>query len=181
MTSQQPCATGRLLPGDPQGMSLAPTASMASIPNMPGMASMDDELRSLVRRHQVTWETRPELAPKDRGVAPIGYVIELSAVPEHPDHAEAIACAECDAVEDALDRLTAAIAPSEVRHVGRGTRQIGTAHDLHPESTATVAVLHRDGGGANRPPDDDERRRLTEIVDRLRGLGAQERHWHDPT
>ncbi len=150
-------------------MSFAPTATM------------DGELSNLVRRYRVTWETRPELGPNGRGVAPIGYAIELSAVPEHPDHDKAIACPECDAVEDALDRLTAAIAPSEVVHVGRGTRQIGTAHDTRPESTATVAVLHRDGGGANRPPEDDERRRLAAVVDRLRGLGAQERHWQDPT
>jgi hypothetical protein len=58
-------------------------------------------------------------------------------------------------------------------------RQIGTAHDSRPEVTATVTVLHGDGGGANRPLDADERRRLGEIVGRLRDFGAQEGHGRD--
>lgn len=140
---------------------------------------MDGDLRQLVQRYRVTWETRPELAPKGRSVAPIGYVIELCAVPAPSGHDETLACPECRAVEDALEQLMAAVAPSEVVHVGRGTRQLGTAHDKKPEMTGTVTVLHRDGGGANRPPDDDERKRLAQIVDRLRDLGAQERHWRD--
>jgi len=142
-----------------------------------GLARMDGELESLVRQYRVTWETRPELAPKGPSVAPIGYVIELSAVPDR--HAETISCPECSAVEAALAKLTAAIAPSEVVHVGRGSRQFGTAHDMRPEVSATVTVIHRDGGGANRPPEDGERGRLAEILDHLRALGAQERHWSD--
>jgi hypothetical protein len=140
---------------------------------------MDGDLRQLVRRYRVTWETRPELAPKGRSVAAIGYVIELCGVPDPSGHDETLACPECRAVEDALEQLMAAVAPSEVVHVGRGTRQLGTAHDKSPEVAGTVTVLHRDGGGANRPPDDDERKRLAQIVDRLRDLGAQERHWRD--
>ncbi len=140
---------------------------------------MDGDLRQLVRRYRVTWETRPELAPRGRSVAPIGYAIELCAVPDHPGHDDMIACPECSAVEDGLEQLIGAVAPSEVVHVGRGARQLGTAHDMSPEVTGTVTVLHRDGGGANRPPDDDERKRLAQIVARLRDLGAQERHWRD--
>jgi hypothetical protein len=140
---------------------------------------MDADLRHLVRRYRVTWETRPELAPKGRTVAPIGYAIERCAVPDHPGHDERIACPECSAVEDGLEQLVGAVAPSEVVHVNRGALQLGTAHDKAPEVTATVTVIHRDGGGANRPPEAGERKRLTEIVGRLRDLGAQERHWHD--
>jgi hypothetical protein len=140
---------------------------------------MDDEIQQLVRRYRVTWETRPELAPKGGSVAPIGFVVELSAVPDHPGHDAEIACPECRAVEDGLARVVSAVAPSEVAHIGRGERQLGAAHDGRPEVTASVTVLHRDGGGANRPPDDDERQRLAAILTRLRDLGAQERHWHD--
>jgi hypothetical protein len=138
---------------------------------------MDPELKDLVRRYRVTWQTRPEMAAKDRSVAPIGFLIELNAITDHPEHAELIACPECHAVEDALGRLTHALAPEEVTHVGRGERQLGTAHDHCPEVSATVTVLHRDGGGANRPPDEEMRKRLAEIVHRLRDLGAQEGHW----
>jgi hypothetical protein len=140
---------------------------------------MDREIQQLVRRYRVTWETRPELAPKGPSVAPIGFAVELSAVSDHPDHDAEIACPDCRAIEDALGRVIGAIAPMEVTHVGRGERQLGAAHDGRPEVTASVTVLHRDGGGANRPPDDDERRRLAAIVARLRNLGAQEGHWRD--
>ncbi len=140
------------------------------------MEGMDGGLRDLVRRFRVTWETRPEMAPRGRSVAPIGYLVELAAVPDHSEGAEMAACSEC---EEALARVLDAVAPSEVLHVARGGKQLGSAHDGRPEVTATVTVLHRDGGGANRPPDPDERARLAGIVGRLRDLGAQERHWHD--
>jgi hypothetical protein len=90
-------------------------------------------------------------------------VVELNGITDHAEHEGALACPECRAVEDALDRVAHEVAPGEVIHVGR----------------ATVTVIHRDGGGANRPPGDDERARLEEILERLRGLGVQERHWRD--
>jgi hypothetical protein len=140
---------------------------------------MDPELKDLVRRYRVTWVTRPEMAAKDVSVAPIGYLIELNAITDHPEHAEMIACPDCQAIEAALQRLVLEIAPGEVTHVGRGERQLGAAHDGRPEASATVSVLHRDGGGANRPPDEELGKRLAEIVGRLRDLGAQEGHWND--
>jgi hypothetical protein len=143
------------------------------------MTEEDGELRDLVRRYHVTWETRPEMACNGRSVSPIGYVIELNAVPDHPDHEDPIDCPECVAVEDALERLTAAVAPSESVHVGRGTVQFGRAHDGRPEVSASVTVLHQDGGGANRPIDKAEQGRLGTLVGRLRALGAQEGHWHN--
>ena len=106
-------------------------------------------------------------------------MVELNGITDHAEHEGALACPECRAVEDALDRVAHEVAPGEVIHVGRGTVQLGTAHEGRPEVLATVTVIHRDGGGANRPPGDDERARLEEILERLRGLGVQERHWRD--
>jgi hypothetical protein len=141
---------------------------------------MDAQLKELVHRYRVTWATRPEMASNGHSVAPIGYLIDLNAIPDHPEHAEAIACPDCAAVEDALQRLVLALAaPGEVTHVGRGERQIGTAHDTRPEVSATVSVLHRDGRGANRPPDAEQQKRMKEIVGNLRELGAQESHWNE--
>jgi hypothetical protein len=115
------------------------------------------------------------MAPRGRSIGPVGYLVELTAVPDDTEH-ETGPCLEC---EEALAKLVDAVAPSEVRHVERGGKQIGSAHDGRPEVTATVTVLHRDGGGANRPPDSEEHARLEDIVGRLRDLGAQERHWRD--
>jgi hypothetical protein len=115
---------------------------------------------------------------KGRSIAPIGYLIELNGVTEHPEHAASIDCPDCRSVEDALTYLVHDIAPGEVTHVARGAVQLGSAHDGRPEVSATVSVIHR-GGHANRPPGDDERARLSAIVDRLRALGAQEKHWRD--
>ncbi len=139
------------------------------------MDASNDGLRDLVRKFRVTWETRFEMALRGRSVAPIGYLLELAAVPDETEH-ETFPCLEC---EDALAQLVDAVAPSEVRHVERGAKQLGSAHDGRPEVRATVTVLHRHGGGANRPPDSEEHARLADIVGRLRDLGAQERRWRD--
>jgi hypothetical protein len=116
------------------------------------------------------------MASRGRSVAPIGYVVELAAVPERSEGTELTASSEC---EEALARVLDAVAPSEVLHVERGGKQLGSAHDGRPEVMATVTVLHRDGGGINRPPDADEQARLTGILERLRELGAQRGHWRD--
>ena len=143
------------------------------------MPDNDDDLRNLVRRYRVTWETHHEMAVSGRSVSPVGYVVELSAVSDHAEHEAAVSCADCDEVEGALDRLTHAVGGSEVIDVAHGRRRIGTAHDMRPETSATVTVVHRDGDGANRPPDRGESERVAAIVDHLRSLGAQEKHWDE--
>jgi hypothetical protein len=143
------------------------------------VATPDNELRELVRRYRVTWEMRPEMGPSARSVAPIGYVVELNAVPDDPAEAATIAASKSGAVEDALAKIAGAIAGDEVVHVGRGTWQLGTAHDAQAEVTATVTVLHHDGKSDNRPQDPAEQERAAALVERLRALGAQEHHWRD--
>ena len=101
------------------------------------MDASNDGLRDLVRKFRVTWDTRFEMALRGRSVAPIGYLLELAAVPDETEH-ETFPCLEC---EDALAQLVDAVAPSEVRHVERGAKQLGSAHDGRPEVMATVTVL----------------------------------------
>jgi hypothetical protein len=139
----------------------------------------DSELRELVRRYRVTWEMRHEMGPSARSVAPIGFVVELNAVPDDPAEAATIAAPKSGAVEDALAKIAGAIGSDEVVHVGRGTWQLGTGHDAQAEVTATVTVLHHDGKGDNRPEDSGEQERVAALVERLRALGAQEHHWQD--
>jgi hypothetical protein len=146
---------------------------------MSNPAPRDSELRDLVRKYRVTWETRPEMGPSGHSVAPIGYVVELNAVGDEPKHASMIAPPETHDVEDALEKIVSAVADTEISHVARGTWQLGTSHDARPEVTATVTVLHHDGGGDNRPQDTKEQERLAALIERIRALGAQERHWRD--
>jgi hypothetical protein len=144
------------------------------------MATPDKDLRELVRRYRVTWETRPEMGPNGHSVSPIGYVVELNAVPDDPKQASMIAPPAVEAVEDALERIVHAVADAaDIGQVARGSRQLGASHDARPEVSATVTVLHHDGKSDNRPADDDEKKRVDALVERLRALGAQERHWRE--
>ena len=144
------------------------------------MATPDNDLRELVRRYRVTWETRPEMGPNGHSVSPIGYVVELNAVPDDPKQASMIAPPDVQAVEDALERVVRSVADaSDIGQVARGSRRLGMSHDARPEVSATVTVLHHDGKSDNRPDDDDEKKRVDALVERLRALGAQERHWRE--
>lgn len=140
----------------------------------------DSALRELVSRYRVTWESRHEMAPRGgSSVGPVGYEVELTAVPDHPPEGVRFDCPNCTDVERALEQITAAVAPREVVHVGRGERQLSTAHGHQPEIPATVTVLHRHGHGVSEPITEELRKRRDAIVGRLRDLGAQEGHWRD--
>jgi hypothetical protein len=143
------------------------------------MTTSESELRELVRRYRVTWEARSEMGPSGRSVAPIGYVVELNAVGDDPQHAKMMTPPETHEVEEALEKIASAVAETEISHVNRGTWQLGTGHGTRPEVTATVTVLHHDGGNDNRPRDAQEHERLEALLGRIRALGAQERHWRD--
>ena len=145
----------------------------------------EQELRELVRRYRVIWDTRPEMAqtPGDNSVTPVGYVVELGATPDHPEHPLLPDCAECRSVTQALERLAQVVssngaqsAPVEV-HVGRDRVQIDPSHESRPELAATITIVP--AGPANRPLDADRKERLAEIVRRLRELGVQEQRWRD--
>jgi hypothetical protein len=143
------------------------------------MSAPDGELGELVRKYRVTWETRPEMGTNGRAVAPIGYVVELSAVGADPEQAGMVAAPDAGDVERALAKIVEAVGQGEVVHVGLGERELGASHDGRPTTSATVTVLHHDGKGDNRPQDSEEQERLGTVVERLRALGAQERHWRD--
>jgi hypothetical protein len=86
---------------------------------------------------------------------------------------------ETHEIEEALEKIASAVAETEISHVNRGTWQLGSGHGTRPEVTATVTVLHHDGGNDNRPRDAQEHERLEALLGRIRALGAQERHWRD--
>jgi hypothetical protein len=140
----------------------------------------DLQLRELVRRHHVTWDSRPEFAVCGGELTPIGFVIELSAVHDHPAHPPSPGCSECAPVRAALHRICLAVLPRG-EHASWYDVHVGSAlesdprHGGGPELTATIEILHR--GTVNRPPDECERTCLAEMRNRLAQLGAQQGHW----
>jgi hypothetical protein len=160
----------------------------------------ETELRRIVHRHRVTWETRPEIGVISGSATPVGHIVELMATPDHPAHSRSSerasdrpsqrasqpmgACPECAGVTDALERLARAVLPDDARssyeiHSDRGRVQIDPAHDSRPELSTTITILH--GDGANRQPEAPENGRRDEVLKRLRALGVPEKHWPDDT
>jgi hypothetical protein len=143
----------------------------------------DIELRELVRRHGVIWETHPELALCDGALAPIGFDVELSATGDHPAHPLSAGCPECAPVEAALRRIALAVLPRGEHaswydvHVSDAV-QIDPAHGSRAELSATIAILHI--GTVNRPTDECERACLALVRARLVALGAQQGCWVEP-
>lgn len=138
----------------------------------------EPELRELVRRYRMTFETHQELADVAGAAAPIGFVVELSAVHDHPAHPPSPGCAECAPVTAALRRVCLAVLPRGDHaswydvHVGSAFAMDRGRHGA-PELAASIEILHR--GAVNRPPDDCERACLSEIRARLVELGVASR------
>ncbi len=147
-------------------------------------APLDDqaELREIVRRHRMTWESRPELAASGDSLMPIGFRVELTAVHDHPAHPPSPGCPECMPVMDALHRVSLAVLPRGEHaswydvHVGTGFEMDSRRRGL-PQLTASIEILHR--GEVNRPPDECERACLAEIRGRLAALGVRQGTWTD--
>jgi hypothetical protein len=145
--------------------------------------SSDGALRELVQRYQVTWESRPEVAVVNGSAAPIGFVVELSAIADHAEDLSAPQCSSCSAMAASLERLARAALPSspapsgssETIRVGRDRWQVDPTHDSRREMSAAITILHQ--GRVNRPVEEPQRNRVGHIVSRLRDLGAPERHW----
>ncbi len=142
----------------------------------------DVELRALVHRHRIIWESRPELAVVKGALAPIGFVVTLTAVHDHPAHPPSPGCPECTPVRAALERIAHAVLPRG-EHASQYEVHVANAlesdpsHGRRTEISATITILHR--GIIDQPPDDCERECLSELRARLKALGAQEGHWYE--
>jgi hypothetical protein len=138
------------------------------------------KLRDLVRRHRVTWESRPELADCNGELMPIGFTVELSAIHDHPAHPPFPGCPECAPVRTALRRICMSVLPRG-DHASWYDVHVGTAFESDPrrgefpQLSATIEILHC--GTVNRPSDDCERACFDEIQGRLIELGAQHGTW----
>jgi len=143
------------------------------------------QLRELVRRHQICWESRPERAVVGETLMAVGFVVEIAATHDHPPHEPLSGCVECAIPLRALEAIVAFVLPRghhasvyEV-HVQWGRLQYARRRGNRPEVTATIQVLH--GDGAARAVDPCEEQCLHEITGTLKALGATEGTWAPST
>ncbi len=140
-----------------------------------------DEMRQLVERYRVCWEVWPESICADGKRRQTGFQLELygthDAMTEHP----LPGCPACQRLYAALRTIAEWILPEEKRP---STYEIGAfdqslryspARHNRPDVTLRIRILHREG--FESPVDSCEVRCLTEMQERLRELGAQERQW----
>lgn len=140
------------------------------------------ELRDLVARYRVCWEVWPECIWTDNHRRQIGFQLELYGTHEAMTKAHPLpGCPACQRLYAALHAIAEWILPQEKRP---------TAHEIgpydqalrysptrrnRPDVTLRIRIVHRHGFEA--PVDACEVRCLTEMQERLRELGAQERQW----
>lgn len=138
-------------------------------------------LRELVQRFRVCWESWPEFLMVKREKRQIGFSLELSGTHERGVEHPSPGCQHCRAVYAALQTIAVYILPREQRPSRYEIEPYQTAISYsvrrrnRPDVTLAIRIVHREG--YERPVDDCEERCLEEMKQRLRELGACERHW----
>lgn len=134
-----------------------------------------EHLQSLAHDLQVDWHIRSELAVKGGALAPIGYVVELTATHGQHVHAHPTpGCPECQPIARALMEIATAVVPQEQGGLRYDVHVDPARHDFEagePLMMATITILSADGGMRGEP----EQRGLDQILSALRRLGARER------
>jgi hypothetical protein len=138
-------------------------------------------LRELVQRHRVCWESWPEYLMVKREKRQIGFSLELSGTHERGVEHPSPGCQHCRAVYAALQTIAVYILPRELRpsryeiESYQPAISYSVSRRNRPDVTLTIRIVHRQG--YERPVDECEERCLEEMKQRLRELGACERHW----
>ena len=148
------------------------------------MASTEDEnltLRELVERFRVCWEVWPEYAFVNHEKRQIGFSLELYGTHEPSVVHPTAGCTHCIPVFTALQRIAVFILPKEERpstysiEMYDGALHYANKRGNRPEVELPIKILHRHE--FELPVDQCEARCLTEMKQRLRGLGAPEGRW----
>jgi hypothetical protein len=143
-----------------------------------------DELKDLVRKHQVCWMVWPENLVLDAAKAKkvqIGFALDLLGTHDHPSHNPFPGCDECLKVWRDLKHIARWILPKEIRpslyEIGpfRPAISYSPQRDRREDVTLTIKILHREGFDA--PVDPCETRCLHEMQKKLVLLGARETRW----
>lgn len=138
-------------------------------------------LRELVQRYRVCWESWPELLMLKREKRQIGFSLELSGTHERGVEHPSPGCRHCRAVYAALQTIAVYILPRELRPTRYEIEpyepaiHYSASRRNRPDVTLTIRIVHRQG--FERPVDECEEHCQEEMKQRLRELGACERHW----
>ena len=138
-------------------------------------------LAVLVDRYQVCWDVWPEYLMVGGKQRQVGFELELTGTPEAGTEHVGPGCPACRQVYAALHAIADWILPREERpsryEIGPYEQALrySAIRALRPDVTLSVKIVHR--RGFDLPVDQCEVRCLEEMKQRLRQLGACERHW----
>ena len=143
--------------------------------------SSPEALKDLVRRFRVCYEVWPEFDMVEGHKRQIGLALELLGTHardmEHPE----AGCVHCRTVFSALRRIAEHILPSDHRpsryEIGPYDQAIHQAHVRRDRAdvSLTIRIFHRED--FEKPLDECQTRCLSEMLRRLRDLGASEVRW----
>lgn len=138
-------------------------------------------LAELVQRFRVCWEVSRGLHVMGHEIRQIGFSLVLYGTHEPGVEHPIPGCEHCRHVFAALQTIAAYLLPRERREssydVGTFDQAIHFARerDNRPDVELAITIYHRHG--YERPVDACEIRCLEEMKQRLKELGACERHW----
>ncbi len=145
-------------------------------------ATHDTELKDLVQRHKVCFESYPIWhVPAAGGRIAIGYELDLIGTHDHPAHPPAAGCIECRPVFQALTTLAHGIMPPN----GRASRYAIEPYDvalhfsprrkMRKDVIVAIDIVHRQQ--FDRSVDECEIHCLAEMKEKLKALGAKPFQW----
>ncbi len=140
-----------------------------------------EELKTLVRLHQVCWEVFPEQIPvvEDRP-RQIGFDLLLYGTHEPEDH-PVPGCEKCQVIYKDLRKIAHWILPKEERpsryeiEIFDSAIHYAPARGNRPDVSLTIKIMHR--SEFDRPIDECEVVCLNEMKSKLLELGAHEKQW----
>jgi hypothetical protein len=144
-------------------------------------ASLEQELRELVQRHQVCFEVQNEYVYIEHVRKQIGFCLELIGTHRSGvEHAEP-GCEHCREVYHALERIALWITPTQVRPSYYEKEPFDSAiryepaHRNRPDVSLRIKILHRNAGFAD--VDACQSQCLSEMKASMTRIGAQSGSW----
>ena len=146
------------------------------------LVAEDTDLKALVQRHQVCFESYPIWhVPLGGGKVAIGYELDLIGTHDHPTRPPSPGCDECKPVQRALLTIARAILPPNDRPSRYALEPYDVAIHFSPrrkmrkDLVVAIDIMHRDR--FDRPVDACEVRCLHEMTEKLKQLGARSERW----
>lgn len=137
-----------------------------------------ERLRSLVEKHSVHFEARPEEQLVDGKIVKIGFELQLYATHDHGETRLTPGCERCVQTFADLREIAEWIMPREQRPSQYEIEPFDSALHLSParklrgEVVLTMKIVHRHG--FFQPIDECEQRCLAEMKKKLAELGARQ-------